>query len=238
MKTSAAPREAPAGVSRAAFPHLLRLATDAGLVTLIRDGHPEAFEVAYDRHHQAILAFCHQIVGDVQDAEDAVQHTFLAAYSDLISSQKPIYLRPWLFTIARNRCYSVLRERREHPTAPLEESMSEGLSAQVQRREDLRDLVTDMQRLPTKQRAALVLAELGALSHEQIGHALAVPRTKVKALVFQARESLLASRTARETDCSEIRLQLATERGAALRRSNLRRHLRQCAGCRQYRGKI
>ena len=95
-----------------------------------------------------------------------------------------------------------------------------------------------MQSLPDDQRAALVLAELESLSHEQIGEALGVPREKVKALVFQARESLVASRTARETDCAEIREQLANGRGGALRRANLRRHLRDCAGCRDFRKQV
>ncbi len=220
-------------------PHLMRLASDARLVALIREGRRVAFEVAYDRHHLSILSFCRHVLGDLQEAEDAVQHTFLAAYNDLISSDKPIQLKAWLFAIARNRCYSVLRARREHPAADLsEETATEGLATQVQRRQDLRDLVLDMRRLPGEQRAALVLAELDALSHEQIGVALGVPREKVKALVFQARESLVASRVARETDCELIRAQLANLRGGALRRANLRRHLRECPGCRDFRYEV
>jgi RNA polymerase sigma factor (sigma-70 family) len=217
----------------------MRLASDARLVALIREGRRLAFEVAYDRHQRSILSFCRHVLGDPQEAEDAVQHTFLAAYNDLISSDKPIQLKAWLFAIARNRCYSVLRARREHPAADLsEETATEGLATQVQRRQDLRDLVLDMRRLPGEQRAALVLAELDALSHEQIGVALGVPREKVKALVFQARESLVASRVARETDCAVIRAQLANLRGGALRRANLRRHLRECPGCRDFRHQV
>jgi RNA polymerase sigma factor (sigma-70 family) len=219
-------------------PQLLRLATDARLVALVRERNPAAFEAIYNRHHRAILSFCRHMLGDAQEAEDAVQQTFLAAYSDLISSDKPIHLRAWLFTIARNRCYSLLRSRREQPTDDLEEPITEGLASQVQRRQDLRDLVVDLRRLPDDQRAALVLAELDALSHDEIATALDVPREKVKALVFQARESLVASRTARETDCTEIREQLATQRGGALRRGNLRRHLRECAGCRDFRRQV
>jgi RNA polymerase sigma factor (sigma-70 family) len=230
MEASAVPRLAPAGVFMS--PQLLRLASDQRLVALIREGRAAAFEAVYDRHHRGILSFCRHMLGDPQEAEDAVQHTFLSAYNDLISSQKPIHLRAWLFTIARNRCYSILRARRDQPAAELDEQATEGLAAQVQRRQDLRDLVVDMRRLPEDQRAALVLAELDSLSHEEIGEALGVPREKVKALVFQARESLVASRNARETDCAEIREQLATQRGGALRRGNLRRHLRECAGCR------
>jgi RNA polymerase sigma factor (sigma-70 family) len=216
----------------------MRLASDARLVALIREGRRVALEVAYDRHHLSILSLCRHMLGDAQEAEDAVQHTFLAAYNDLISSDKPIQLKAWLFAIARNRCYSVLRARRERPAADLAETATEGLVAQIQRRQDLRDLVLDMRRLPDQQRAALVLAEVDALSHEQIGLALGVPREKVKALVFQARESLVANRTARETDCTEIRAQLSTLRGGALRRANLRRHLRQCPGCRDYRRQV
>jgi RNA polymerase sigma factor (sigma-70 family) len=219
-------------------PRLLRLASDARLVGLVREGRDAAFEAIYDRHHRPILSFCRHMLGDADEAEDAVQHTFMAAYTDLLTSDKPIHLRAWLFTIARNRCYTILRSRREHPTAELEEAATEGLAAEVQRRQDLRDLVNDMRRLPEEQRAALVLAELDALSHTDIAEVLGVPREKVKALVFQARESLLASRNARDTACSEIREQLACGRGATLRRANLRRHLRECDGCRAYRAQV
>jgi RNA polymerase sigma factor (sigma-70 family) len=214
------------------------VASDAHLVALIREGRANAFETVYNRHHRAILSFCRHMLGSVEEAEDAVQHTFLAAYNDLISSQKQIHLRAWLFTIARNRCYSILRARREHPVADPDEPVTEGLAAQVQRRQELRDLVLDLRQLPDDQRAALVLSEMDALSHAEIGDVLGVPRDKVKALVFQARESLVASRAARETDCAEIREQLANLHGGALRRSNLRRHLRECPGCNDFRQEV
>jgi RNA polymerase sigma factor (sigma-70 family) len=219
-------------------PRLIRLASDARLVTLVREGRTGAFEAVYDRHHRGILSFCRHMLGDQHEAEDALQHTFMAAYSSLLSSRQPIQLRPWLFAIARNRCYSVLRSQRERPTAELDEPVTDGLAAEVQRRQDLRDLVSDLNRLPDEQRAAIVLAELESLSHAEIADALGVPRDKVKALVFQARESLLASRTARDTSCHEIREELAIGRGAALRRGNLRRHLRDCEGCRAYRAQV
>lgn len=238
MEASAVPRLAPVGVAGVTSPRLLRLASDDRLVALIRTGNRAAFEAAYNRHHRSILSFCRHMLGSQEEAEDTVQQTFLAAYNDLVSSDKPIHLRAWLFTIARNGCYSALRARREHPSTDLAEPVTEGLATQVQRRQDLRDLVGDLGRLPDDQRAALVLAEMDALSHEQIGVVLGVPSEKVKALVFQARESLVASRNARETSCIEIREQLATMHGGGLRRANLRRHLRECAGCSEYRKEI
>ena len=108
------------------------------------------------------------------------------------------------------------------------------MSAQVQLRADLRELVEELQRLPDDQRAALVLFELGDQSHAQIAAVLGVRREKVKALVFQAREGLMRARDARATPCVEIREQLATDAGRVPRRSVARRHIDRCPGCAEF----
>jgi hypothetical protein len=61
---------------------------------------------------------------------------------------------------------------------------------------------------------------------------------KVKSLVFQARSSLIESRRAREIPCQEIREQLATATGGVLRRGPLRRHIRACPGCAEFRDDV
>jgi RNA polymerase sigma factor (sigma-70 family) len=234
MEASAAPgrsahvRPAPLGG------RLLRLASDERLVEHVREGSERAFEVLFDRHHRAILSFSRHMLGDPTEAEDAAQHTFLAAYRDLVGSDKPIQLKPWLYTIARNRCLSVLRGRRERPLEGLEEPSTAHLSAEVEQRADLQDLLRDLAALPEDQRAALVLSELGDVSHDEIAAVIGCRREKVKALVFQARSSLAAGRQARDTDCTEIREQLATLSGGSLRRRTLRRHVKECAGCRAF----
>jgi RNA polymerase sigma factor (sigma-70 family) len=234
MEATALPR----AHGRARSAGLLRFAGDERLVELVRRGDESAFEALYDRHHRPILSFCRHMLASADEAEDAVQHTFLSAYRDLTASDKPIDLRPWLFAIARNRCFSMLRQRREHASVDDLEPATEGLASEVQRREDLRQLLGDLRRLPDDQREALVLAELGALGHDHIADVIGCPKEKVKALVFQARSSLSASREARETPCAQIREELATRRGGALRRSHLRRHLRDCPGCRHFRSEV
>ena len=212
---------------------LARFASDERLVEQVRGGSEAAFEAIFERHHRGVLAFCRHMLRSVEEAEDVVQHTFLAAYSDLVASDKPIQLRPWLYTIARNRCLSVLRSPDRAAVADVEPT-AEHLSAVVERRQDLRDLLVDLGRLPDDQRAALVLAEVGGMPHEEIADVLSCRREKVKALVFQARTALIGSRTARETPCAEIREQLANQAGGPL----ARRHLRDCAGCREYRDAV
>ena len=153
----------------------------------MRAGDDVAFEALYDAYHAKLLTFCRHMLGSREEAEDAVQHTFLAAYRCLRAGHEITALKPWLYTVARNRCLSVVRARREE--IALEESApaTEGLAAEVDRRADLRMLVRDVQRLPPDQRAALVLFEVGDHSHQDIAAVLGVRREKVKALVFQAR---------------------------------------------------
>ena len=209
---------------------------DERLAALAGTGDAAAFEALYDRHHAALLAFCRHMLGNREDGEDALQQAFVRAHRALTGGRAPDRVRPWLFAIARNRCLTLIAARREAalPADDLEPSF-DGLAADVQRRADLRELVTDLARLPDDQREALVLAELGDFSHTDIAHVVGCAPEKVKALVFQARTTLIADRDARRTPCDEIRTLLDSARGGLLRRGSLRRHLRQCDPCAAYR---
>ncbi len=212
----------------------MRFATDEWLVASVRRGDPVAFEAVYERHVTELLSFCVYMLGSRHDAEDAVQATFASAYRALRADQRKIALRPWLFTIARNESVSILRTRR--PTVELngEPALGGDPLRELEVREQVRHVLEDLRKLPEEQRAALVLAEMHGLSQADIGTVLGVRPEQVKAYVFQARSNLLSERRARETDCSEIREELASARGAALLRGRLRRHLRSCQDCRVY----
>ena len=215
-------------------PRLAVGGAESELLARVRSGDDSAFEALYDAYHQRLLAFCQHMLGSREEAEDVLQHTFLAAYRSLRSGYEVVDLKPWLYTIARNRCLSVMRARREEVELDEDAPATEGLAAEVDRRADLRLLVHDVQRLPPNQRAALVLFEVGDHSHREIAAVLGVRREKVKALVFQAREALMGWRTARETPCAHVREQLANARGPAMGRATLRRHLELCSGCADY----
>jgi RNA polymerase sigma factor (sigma-70 family) len=241
MPTASIPARAPAAPLRSR--RLLALAGDGRLVEQVRRGNEAAFEVIFERHGSAILAFCRHMLGTREEAEDAVQHTFAAAYRDLQrGADRDIALKPWLFAIARNRCLSVLRARREVPTAAdaLESGSPSGagLAEHVEDRADLRNLLADVRELPDEQRAALLLTELADLSHIEVAGVLGCEVSRVKGLVFRARSALIARREAREMPCESIREQLANLRGGSLRRSELRLHLRECPGCRSYREQV
>jgi len=222
-------------------PRLLRAAPDERLVAALRRGDEKAFEAIYDRHHRALLGFCRHMLGSHEEAEDALQRVFVAAHRHLSDGTEHVNLKPWLYTIARNRCLSMLRARRE--TLALDdvrEPSADGLALaeEVELGEDLKDLLGDIARLPDDQRAALVLAELGDLSQQEIATILDVRTDKVKALIFQAREALAGWRQARATSCGEICEQLSTLKGSALRRAPIRRHLAVCPACTAFEAEV
>lgn len=214
---------------------LLQAMGDERLVDHVRRGNDVAFEILYDRHHRGLLSFCRHMLGSREEAEDALQQTFLSAYRDLQNNEREIKVQAWLYTIARNRCLSVLRARRETASDDIELSTA-GLSDEVEQRADLRELLADMSQLPEQQRAALVLSEIGDLSHQEVATVVGVETAKVKSLVFQARTTLLESRDARDVSHEEIREQLSIP--GATRRKEVKRHLAVCPSCTEYWGQV
>ena len=215
--------------------------SDDSLVAQVRAGNDAAFEAIFNRYARGVLAFCVHMLGSRDAAEDALQLTFVSAYRALRGRESDISLQPWLYTVARNRCVSELRTRRnvvDVDGAARDRSCLEGVADQVQQREELREMLEDMQRLPADQRAALVLFELGDHSHAEIAAALGVRREKVKALIFQAREALVRGRHARDRPCAEIRERLATLHGRVLPRSATRAHIDRCPNCAAFEGEV
>jgi RNA polymerase sigma factor (sigma-70 family) len=209
--------------------------TDEQLARAAGRGDVAAFEALYERHHRALLSFARHTVGSPHDAEDVVQHTFVAADRTFRSGKVPKAVRAWLYTVARNRCVSMLRERRAAPgVADAELPSTENLAAAVEQRDELRGLLADLRELPDDQRTALLLAELGDLTHAEVAKVIGVRSGKVKALVFQARETLMGFAHARAIPCRSIREELSVATGAELRRRHLRQHVARCPACAEF----
>ncbi len=224
---SAAPRSPAAPSARR-----LRLAPDERLVGRVRGGSHEAFAVLWERYQLPLLSYCRHLLGSHHEAEEAVQQAFANAYRAMARAERrELRVRPWLYRIARNQCFSLLRSRKPADLLREEEPSLVGLSDELADRAELRATLRDLAGLPTDQREALVLAELHDNSHAQVAEILGCEPNKVKALVFQARASLIKSRTARELPCDEVQAQLSVMRGGSLRRAVLRRHLAHCEAC-------
>ena len=180
---------------------VLRRLSDERLVALVRGGHYEAFDELVNRYEARLVAFCSCIVRSRDDAEDVVQDVFAAALNAMLADQRPIHVRPWLYRIARNRSLNELRRIKPRAVDSLEEHPGDhGRSAadRVDRREEFRQLVDDIKRLPEAQRKALVLREMAGLSYEQLALVLEKTVPSVKSLLFRARRGLAQAVDARQ----------------------------------------
>jgi RNA polymerase sigma factor (sigma-70 family) len=167
----------------------LRAQPDRRLVDLVRDGYDAAFEEIVRRYRRPLDRFAAAMVGG--RSEDVTQDAFSKALLALRGSEAEIELRPWLYRIVRNTALNDLRD-----CGPIAEELAEtlpgGLSAaaQVEAREELRDLMERLRALPDPQRAALVMRELEGLSHEEIAAALGVSGGAARQTIFRARAAL------------------------------------------------
>ena len=234
---------APAGLGRLSLPSaLLKLRSDEQLVALFRAGNDEAFRVIHDRYRQRLFAYVRQMLaGSRSDAEDALQDVFLRAYNALRADERPLALKAWLYRVAHNRCIDQLRRPVPAPAEVFEMSrpVMPDPFAETERRDDLRKLVADVQRLPEQQRSALLMRELEGLTYADLADALEVSVPAVKSLLVRARIGLVEAAEARDTACSDIRGDLALSFGKGVRASaKARRHMRECDGCRDYRSQL
>src|SRR5262245_55490141 len=138
------------------------------------------FAAVYERHHQALYRYCRSILRHEEDAQDALQNTMARALAALEREERDFEVRPWLFRIAHNEAISILRRRRD--TDELDDSAPDvgELEDRVAEREELRLLRDDLDDLPDRQRAALVLRELSGFSHVEIGAVLDLSPAAVK----------------------------------------------------------
>jgi len=221
---------------------LLKLQGDDRLIALARGGNSGAFEMIVDRYQGRLLGFCRQMLRSTEDAEDVLQEVFVNAYRAMLADEREINLRPWLYRIARNRCLNYLRK----PTADAQESMdmvpaveASSTAEKVHNREEFRQLLTDVSKLPETQRSALLLREIDALSYEEIAQAMDTSVPSVKSLLVRARISLAEASQARQLTCGEVRLELA-EASEGLRKVSapVRRHVRDCEECADFRSQV
>src|SRR6185503_11874555 len=227
--------EAAASLSHGRVPIAgLRLLGDDRLTRRAAAGDREAFAVLYQRHHQGLFRYCRAILGNAEDAADALQNTMAAALSALPGEKREIRVKPWLYRIAHNESISLMRRR--PPTAGLEQAVNVAAppGPDAASRERLRELVTDLRDLQDRQRAALVMRELSGLDYAEIATALEASPSAAKQLVFEARAGLHEMAEGRDMSCDSVRRLLSEDDGRKLRGRKVRAHLKACAGCRDF----
>ncbi len=166
---------------------------DRELVLAFQAGEDDAFDHLYQRHRTRVTRICRRMLGNLNDAEEASQETFLRAFEALHRFNGRFQVGPWFARIATNVCVDHLRSRgRAHlvslPADGDELRIEEGPESLIASRDPrIRRAIRDIQ--PTHARA-LVMRTLEGLSHREIGERMEMRPGQVKALLHRARRSL------------------------------------------------
>jgi RNA polymerase sigma-70 factor (ECF subfamily) len=193
-------------------------ALDEATLARAREGDKEAFRELTEPHRRELQLHCYRILGSLQDAEDLVQETLLAAWRGLEGFEGRSSVRTWLYRIATNLCLNALRARSHRPqqlqtmadsptptrhTEPLwlepypdvllEEILdrSPGPAARYEARESIElAFIAALQRLPPGQRAALVLRDVLGFRTAEVAAMLDTSEAAVKGALQRARAAL------------------------------------------------
>ena len=153
----------------------------------------DATRALYERYANQIFGYCLHQLGSREEAEDAVQSTFLNAFRGLRRGVVPELESAWLFKIAHNVCLSRRRSswRRGRIESPADFDVVEEMAPAPQRRADeLIGLQDVLETMPENQRRAILLREWQGLSYREIADELDLSQAAVETLIFRARRSL------------------------------------------------
>jgi RNA polymerase sigma-70 factor, ECF subfamily len=154
----------------------------------------DATRQLYERHSSRIFGFCLSRLGSREEAEDAVQTTFLNAQRGLGRGVVPEYELAWLFKIAQNVCHnrhqSARRRGRIEAAHDLDALQDVIASPDRNPAISLAELTQALGAIPTRQRRALVLREFQGYSYEEIASELGISVGAVETLLFRARRGI------------------------------------------------
>ena len=152
-----------------------------------------ATEGLYERHATKILSYCLHQLGSREEAEDAVQTTFMNAFRALGRGVVPEAESAWLFKIAENVCLSRRRSswRRGRIESPSDfDVIEEVVPGPSRQRDELIGIEDALAAMPEQQRRAILLREWQGLSYREISEELELSQAAVETLIFRARRSL------------------------------------------------
>jgi RNA polymerase sigma-70 factor, ECF subfamily len=189
-----APATVQASVTRDSSAH----ESDLLVVARARGGDTEAFRILVERHSRYLFAVAHRLVGNVEDAQDVVQDTWLKAHRQLAGFESRADVRTWLTRVAVNCAIDHIRGRRyrelAHDPADLQQGplseravvetpTADRLLFGVEMQERLASALTSLTAL---ERAAFMLRHVEGLSIDEIGNALDLRTSATKHCIFRA----------------------------------------------------
>ena len=156
------------------------------LIKRCQRGDVSAFKIVYDRYHQPMLRVAYRMLGVQQDAEDAVQSTFLKLYRSIGKFRFQAKFSTYLFQILTHVCFDGIRLQKKHQTEQLDT-----VRIGVEQNTDLKiQLEHAIANLPDRMRMCFVLFAIEDFKLEEIAVIMGMTLGGAKSTLYQARVRL------------------------------------------------
>jgi RNA polymerase sigma-70 factor (ECF subfamily) len=151
-------------------------------------GARDAFERAVEAHRGEILGYLRRMLREPHSADDLCQDVFLRAYRGFGGLGPDPNVRAWLYKIATRTALNALRQRRRRGERVALDAvlLPDPRGADVEARQELRRVIRAVERLPAKQRAALIQRRFQGMRYAEIAAALGCSEAAARANVYQA----------------------------------------------------
>jgi RNA polymerase sigma-70 factor, ECF subfamily len=173
----------------------VQILSDETVIQQIRAGNSDAFAQLYEKYKSSVYAYSFRLLQNESSAEDAVQNAFMKAYQSISTLDDPAAFKYWLFIIARNEVYSLIRKSRSNgqsrPTDESEDVWSDETPLTQAMQTNTTDIVQALLgQLKTEYREVLILREYDQLSYAEIAAVMGDTESSVKSRIFRARKEL------------------------------------------------
>ena len=170
-------------------------ASDNHLIARTLAGETEAFSILVRRWERPIYSLTLRMLGRDEDARDACQEAFLAAFRNLAKFRGDAKFSSWMYRIALNACHTRLRsgngigysldQEDEHGRRmEVEDTKLESLPDQLQRTEQTQIVRRALQALPPEMRQVIVMKEYEEMTFAEIAEVLGIPTSTVKSRLY------------------------------------------------------
>ncbi|MCP5119794.1 MAG: sigma-70 family RNA polymerase sigma factor [bacterium] len=168
---------------------IFREVEDRDLVVESRRGDVEAYNRLVSRWDKRVYNYLLKLVSNPEDALDLSQDVFLKAYQSLRRLEDPSRFAPWLFRIAHNEAYSLLRKRRPE-TEVVDQPPPSAPGSRMLPVETSLAVTSALERLSEDQREAVLLKIYQGFKFEEMSEILGCPVSTVKSRVYTALDLL------------------------------------------------
>lgn len=159
----------------------------------VKDGNIECFEIVVETFQQQLFRYCYRMLGNLQEAEDAVQEAFLKAFDKIHSYKNSSNFSSWIYKITYNHCISLIRRKKMLQFVPFLETNipeNEDVGKSFEEFQINKEINLVLKRLSIEDRCIVILKNIDEKSFEEIAQILNLKPATVRKRYERLRKKL------------------------------------------------